>query len=93
MKSLARIFTGAMFILFSNLASSDPYDGQGDTESSPDVWITPVDSENGNSGVLIMPGDNQPVTSTREGNVEVINYDNAVSPDSEPVIIDDSMDE
>ncbi|MHA6139923.1 hypothetical protein ACX3YC_21230 [Pseudomonas mohnii] len=78
-------------LVFSAVAFSadDPYDGAGDTSSKPDVWVAPVDADNGRSGTLTMPGDNQPVESTRSGSTETLNYDTHQAPNSEPVLLDD----
>ncbi|MGL6529342.1 hypothetical protein ACSZM9_09625 [Aeromonas hydrophila] len=70
---------------FACFAQDEYNDGAGDTPEKPDIWVTPTD----NGGAVITPGDGQPVTSSTEGNREVINYDQEPSPDSDVVITED----
>ena len=70
---------------FSASAQQDPYDGQGDNQGKPDVWVTPTES----GGAVITPGDNQPVDHSREGNKETLNFDKQPDRDSDVVITDD----
>lgn len=87
MKRLMAMLLGVVFFSSQSYAQTDIYDGIGDSSSRPDIWMVPLD----NNQTIILPGDNQPATSSFSGNRETINFgtgDDSFSPDSEVVIPD-----